>query len=190
MDKKNSMRRVWISGKTNRESYEIDEMYWFINKKSRKETRENIYLILMISREPRQIVGYALASDKSPERIQQIVDCAPEAKHYCTDGYLGYIDVVYPGLHIRNARDKKDTREVESINADVRHYIPIFARRSRCFARKIENAEAIVAVFVDAYNKYGEAKLKYRVPTVHRSPKASKHLHKYQELPFSLLNFL
>jgi IS1 family transposase len=181
---------VWISGITNSENYEIDEMYWFVGEKSRKETRENIYLILMISRKPRQIVGYALASDKSPERIQQIVDSAPEAEHYCTDGYLGYVDVAYPGLHIRNVRNKKDTREVESINADVRHYIPIFARKSRCFPRKIENAEAIVAVFIDAYNKFGEAKLKYRVPTVHKTAYPSKHLHKYQELPFSLLNFL
>ena len=98
--------------------------------------------------------------------------------------------MVYPGLHIRNVRNKKDTREVESINADVRHYIPIFARRSRCFPRKIENAEAIVAVFVDAYNKYGEAKLKYRVPSVHKTTTRSKHLHKYRDLPFSLLNFL
>ena len=181
---------MWISGITNRENYEIDEMYWFVREKSRKETRENIYLILMISREPRQIVGYALASDKSPERIQKIVDSAPNASHYCTDGYLGYIDVVYPGLHIRNVRNKSDTREVESINADVRHYIPIFARRSRCFPREIKNAEAIVAVFVDAYNKYGEAKLKYRVPTSHKSTACSKHLHKYRDLPFSHLNYL
>ena len=165
-------------------------MYWFVGQKSRKETRENIYLIALISREPRQIVGFSIATDKSPERIQQIVDSAPEAKHYSTDGYLGYIDIVYPGLHILNVRDKSDTHFVESINTDIRHYIPIFARKSRCFARKIETAEAVVAVFADAYNKFGEAKLKYRVPTVHKSSNPSKHLHKYQDLPFSHLDFL
>ena len=77
-----------------------------------------------------------VASDKSSERIQNIVDNSPEADFYYTDGYLGYIDVVYPGKHIRNVRDKKDTHNVESINADLRHYIPVLARRSRCFARK------------------------------------------------------
>ena len=181
---------MWISGKTNQENYEIDEMYWFVGQKARYEARENIYLILMVSREPRQIVGFSVASDKSPERIQLIVDSAPEAKHYSTDGYLGYMDVVYPGLHIRNARDKSDTHFIESVNADIRHYIPIFARRSRCFARKIETAEAVVAVFADAYNKLGEAKLKYRAPTVHKSQNPSKHLHKYQGLPFSHMDFL
>ena len=164
-------------------------MYWFIGQKPRKGTRENIYLIVMVSREPRQIVGFSVASDKSPERIQQIVDSAPYAKHYCTDGYLGYLDVAYPGLHIRNIRDKKDTREVESVNADLRHYIPIFARRSRCFARRLETAEAVIAVFADAFNKFGEAKLKYRIPTKHKLTSKSKHLHKYQDLPFSHLNF-
>lgn len=40
----------------------------------------------MLSREPRQIVGFDVAFDKSPERIQNIVDNAPEAEYYCTDG--------------------------------------------------------------------------------------------------------
>jgi len=31
--------------------------------------------------EPRQIVGFSVAADKSPERIQAIVDSAPEAQN-------------------------------------------------------------------------------------------------------------
>lgn len=132
----------------------------------------------MISRNPRLIVGFDVASDKSRERIQNIVDSSPEADFYYTDGYLGYIDVVYPGKHIRNIRDKKDTHNVESINADLRHYIPILARKSRCFARKIETLYAVVTVFIDAYNRFGLAKYKYR-----------KH-KKNGELPFSVVDFL
>lgn len=56
-----------------------------------------------------------VAFDKAPERIQKIVDESPDEKYYCTDDYLGYIDVVYRGRHIRNARDKSDTFTVESI---------------------------------------------------------------------------
>ena len=66
-------------------------MYWFIGEKSRTETRENTYVMTMVSRIPRQIVGFDVALDKSPSRIQAIVDNAPEAKSYCTDGYLGYV---------------------------------------------------------------------------------------------------
>lgn len=40
---------------------------------------------------------------KRPKRIQKIVDNAPSAEKYCTDGFLGYVDVIYPGKHIRNA---------------------------------------------------------------------------------------
>lgn len=116
----------------------------------------------MISRSPRLIVNFDVAFDKSCERIQKIIDNAPKANRYYTDGYLGYIDIVYPGTHIRNVRDKKDIHNVESINADLRHYIPILARKSRCFARRIETLYAVIAVFVDAYNRFGLAKYKYR----------------------------
>ena len=144
----------------------------------------------MVSREPRQIVGYSVAADKSRERIQAIVDCAPDANQYCTDGYLGYIDVIYPGRHIRNAHNKNDTFTVEGINADIRHYIPVLARRSRCFCRKIETLDAVLSVFIEAYNRFGAAKLKYRVPSQHKAPIYTKRLHKYRDLPFALLDFL
>ena len=65
---------------------ELDELYWFVERKSRTKTHENVYLMTMVSREPRQIVGFDVAFDKSPNRIQSIVDNAPEAKKYCTDG--------------------------------------------------------------------------------------------------------
>lgn len=88
------------------------------------------------------------------------------------------IDVVCLGKHIRNVRDKKDTHNVENINADLRHYIPVPARRSRCFSRKIEILHDVVTVFIDAYNRFGLAKYKYR------------QRKKNGELPFSVVDFL
>ncbi len=132
----------------------------------------------MVSREPRQIVGFDVAFDKSSERIQNIVDNAPEAKYYCTDGYNGYIDIVYPGKHIRNIYNKRDTFTVEGVNADLRCYIPVLARRSRCFPRSLETLKAVVAVFVDAYNQFGLAKFKYR------------QKRKNGKLPFGVIDFL
>ena len=86
---------------------EVDELYWFVGQKGSGETRENCYVIPLVSRFPRQIVGIDAAFDKLPERIQALVDVAPPAKNYATDGYLGYIDVVYPGKHVRNIHNKK-----------------------------------------------------------------------------------
>lgn len=143
--------------------FELDELYWFIERKPRTESRENTYLMTMIRRSPRQIVGFDVAFDKSPERIQRIADSVPETAQYCTDGWSGYMDVVYPGQHIRNIRDKSDTFTVEGINADLRHNIPILARRSRCFARRLDTLQAVMQVFVGAYNDFGKAKHLYRL---------------------------
>ena len=63
---------------------ELDELYWFIGKKPRTETKENVYLIAMVSRNPRKIVGFDVAADKSSQRIQNIVDSSPRADFYCT----------------------------------------------------------------------------------------------------------
>lgn len=157
---------------------ELDELYWFIKKKPNTKTKENVYLITMVSREPRQIVGFDVDFDKSSERIQNVVDTSPKAQIYYTDGYLGYIDVVYPGKHIRNIHDKSNTFTVEGVNADLRHYIPILARKSRCFSRSLDTLKAVIDLFVVAYNDFGAAKFKYR------------QLHKSGELPFSLVDFL
>jgi IS1 family transposase len=173
---------VWISEETAKEIFEMDELYHFINRKANSETRENTYVMTLVSRKPRQIVGFAVAADKSPERRQKIVDNAPEAENYATDGCLGYIDIVYPGKHIRNVSNKNDTFTVEGINADLRHYIPVLARRSRCFCRSLETLEAVLMTFIDAYNKFGDAKLKYRT---------KRNLgKKNRELPFGLVAFL
>ena len=157
---------------------ELDELYWFLEEKGNSETRENVYIMTAVSRNPRQIVGFDVALDKSSARIQAMIDNAAEAQTYCSDGYVGYLDVVYPGKHIRNLRDKSDTFTVEGVNADLRHYIPLLARRSRCFARKIETLRVVLEVFVAAYNRFGVAKMNFRKN------------RKSRELPFSVLDFL
>ena len=132
----------------------------------------------MVNRLPRQIAGFDVALDKSPERIQRIVDSAPEANQYCTDGWWGYVDVAYPGRHIRNIHNKSNTFTVEGVNADLRHYIPILARRSRCFPRTLETLYEVITVFACAYNKFGEAKMRYRASRVRG------------EIPFGVVDFL
>ncbi len=123
-------------------------------------------------------MGYKVSMDKTAASIQSMVDTAPEAKRYCTDGYAGYLDVVFPGRHIHNTRDKSDTYTVEGVNADLRHYLPTLARRSRCFPRKAENLQDALTVFAQAYNRFGADKLKYR------------HFHPSRTPPFSFLSFL
>ena len=155
----------------------MDELYWFLEYKPRTETRENVYIMTMVSREPRQIVGYRVSPNKAAGTIQQMVDAVPAANQYCTDGYFGYLDVIFPGKHIFNIHSKKDTFTVEGVNADLRHYIPTLARRSRCFPRKLENLQAVLSVLVQAYNRFGRQKMLY-CSRYHSS-----------SVPFSLFDF-
>ena len=162
------------------ECVELDELYWFNGRKRPSDLRENVYIMTAVGRNPRQIVGFDVAFDKSAERIQNMVDAAPPAKVYYTDGYSAYADVVYPGYHAQNVQNKSDTFTVEGVNADLRHYIPMLARRSRCFARNLDTLRAVIDVFVAAYNRFGVAKARFRRG---RDPIS-------RELPFSVLDFL
>ena len=144
----------------------------------------------MIRREPRQIISFDVQMDKSAFHLQGLVDHAPWAENYATDGYVGYLDVVFPGEHIRNTHNKSDTHHVESINSDLRHYIPGLARRSRCFYRSLETFQAVLEVFADAYNAFGEAKLKHRVPVAHKTAHPARHLHKFRDPHGSFIDYL
>ena len=159
------------------EVLELDELHWYVSHKRPSEARQNVYLMTAVSRKPRQIVGFDVAFDKSAERIQGMVDTAPPAKTYYTDNYSAYEDVAYFGERVCG---KSNTFTVESVNADLRHYIPILARRSRCFPRSLETLQAVLDVFVAAYNRFGGAKERFRRG---RDPNA-------RELPFSVLDFL
>lgn len=177
---------MWISPGTDNGVFEMDELFWYIRERPHTETRSNTYIITMISREPRQIVGFDVDSTKTASQMQGIVDSGSPAKAYCTDGNKTYLDVIFPGKHIRNIDDKSDTHNVESVNADLRHYLSGLARRSRCFYRSYDTLKAVLAVFIDAYNKFGQAKLKYRVPVKHKPIIPKSRLHHYRDTPPSL----
>lgn len=93
--------------KTVAEIAELDELYWFLERKSQTKTRENVYILTMVSRKPRQILGYTVSRDKSSETIQRMVNAAPNIQKYCTDGYSAYLNVIFPGKHIYNIHNKK-----------------------------------------------------------------------------------
>ena len=88
------------------------------------------------------------------EEAQQLVDAAPKAKRYFTDGNLTYNDLIYPGPERhRVAPGKSEMHNVEGVNADLRHYLARLARRSRCFTRSAEALRCAVRLFQCAYNR-------------------------------------
>ncbi len=165
---------MWISPLTDFKNFELDEVFWFINGRKRHEGGVNTFITTMISRFPRQIVAFDVDKSVKAKVIQKMVDSVSPAKNYFTDGGAAYLDVDFLGRHRRNTENKNDTHNIESTNADLRHYIAGLARRKRTFFRSRENLKAVLSVFIDAYNKFGEAKTKY----TDRQP------------PFSILSFL
>ncbi len=152
---------MWISTETKTEAFELDELYWFIGKRKGHDNGINTYIMTMLSREPRQIVAYAVDNSVNATLIQEMVDSTSQAKNYYTDGGSVYLGVDFSGHHARNMRDKSDTHNIEGSNADLRHYIAGLRRRSRCFFRSIETLTAVLYVFVHAYNWFGDAKMRY-----------------------------
>ena len=181
---------MWISPSTKTDAFELDEIYWFIGKRKGYENGINTYIMTIISREPRQIVGFCVDKSVNSKALQSVADSAPAAENYYTDGCLVYCDVLFQGIHRRNAFDKSDTHNIESTNSDLRHYLAGLARRSRTFYRSTETLIAVLHIFINAYNRYGEYKANNRTPVKHRSQNPSKHLHKYKELPKSLIDFV
>ena len=114
-------------------------------------------MITLVTRKPRQIVGFDVAYDKSEERIQKIVDSSISAKHYYSDANPSYQDVSYFGEHFY-FRDKSHTFTVEGINSDIRKYIAALQRRSKCFFRSLETFKSVMNIFVYSYNKFGQYK--------------------------------
>ncbi|MCM1473137.1 MAG: hypothetical protein NC040_03705, partial [Muribaculaceae bacterium] len=60
-----------------------------------------------------------MSQDKSSDLMLLLINYLNALEYYYTDGYNGYIDIVYPGKHIRNIHDKSDTFTVEGVNADL-----------------------------------------------------------------------
>ena len=96
---------MWISQNTNLEAFELDEVFWYLSHKEKNENRSNIYIMTMLSRIPRQIVGYCVDISVNSKSIQKIADNAPYANNYYSDGNLVYCDVVFSGKYHRNVRN-------------------------------------------------------------------------------------
>lgn len=150
--------------------------------------KNETYVITFIDRETRQIVGHKVSENKSAQIIQGIADSSPKAESYHSDGYAAYAETLYHGNHHAHL-DKSETYTVEGVNSDLRKYIPGFARRSKCFYRRLETVIAVMAVFVRAFNKFALKKYHTRKLACH-NPSCKSRLHKYKESPFALIHFL
>ena len=86
----------------------------------------------LVNRKTREILGYDIACDRSLQRIQNLVDNASKAEFYFSYAFPVCSQICYDGVY-HALNNKSQTFTVESVNADLRHYIPPLHRKSRCF---------------------------------------------------------
>jgi insertion element IS1 protein InsB len=120
----------------------------------------------MVDRQSACVVGYRVGCQRTEAVMQAMLDEAPQAEVYYSDGLLTYGALFYaPGKHI-SMRDKSETYSVEGVNAALRHYLARLGRRSRCFSRCVKALRRAVKLFVHAWNQrqlYRQTYLQYNV---------------------------
>ena len=122
--------------------------------------KNKIYVITLVSRDKRQIVGYDIAFDRSRERIQRLVDNSPKASKYYSDAYPVYSEIYHESLYI-SLENKNQTYTVEDVNSDLRHYIHALRRINKCFFRSIKTMKTVFKLFVHAFNQFAPAKFNF-----------------------------
>jgi insertion element IS1 protein InsB len=93
-----------------------------------------------------------VVGERTPAAIQQIVDEAPKAKWYYSDGLDAYSRLWYHFGRYKVSEGKSDTYSVEADNAELRHYLARLARRSRCFSRCLHALKCALRLFAFCFN--------------------------------------
>jgi IS1 family transposase len=106
-------------------------------------------------------MSWRVVTERTVETMQPVIDDAPPAFQYCTDGFSTYELLNYHrGLHLV-AAGKSQTYSVEGGNADLRHYLARLAKKSRCFSRSLEALRRVITLFVDCWNRRQLYKRRY-----------------------------
>ena len=106
----------------------------------------------LVDRQTRCILGWAVVWIRSREAIQELVDEAPKAKWYFSDGFEEYAWLWYHGGRYEVSQGKSETYSVEGDNSELRHYLARLARKSRCFSRCPYALECALRMFIYSFN--------------------------------------
>lgn len=115
-----------------------------------------------VARDTRLIVGAEVLEELSWENVQTFVDTLPAAQAYCTDQSSIYPDLLWPegSSHIIS-KAKEQTHTIESLNANLRHYLKRLCRKTRAFSRCIHALRRALRLFVWFYNRRQRIALAY-----------------------------
>ena len=133
-----------------------------------RSRKKRAYVVTAVDRTTHCYVGWAVVEKRDAATLQQVVDHAPPARAYYSDGFSTYQALVYGEAADMSMRDKSQTYTVEGGNADLRHYLARLVRQSRCFSRCLRAVARAVKLVVWCYNQRQLWKQRY--------PNCPKHL--------------
>src|SRR4029453_12967316 len=114
-------------------------------------TKNETFVVTQVHRQTRCFMSWLVVTKRDAATLQPIVDDAPMAFQYCTDGLTAYALLNYhQGLHLV-AEGKSQTYSVKGGNADLRHYLARLAKKSSCFSRSIAALRRAITFFLDCY---------------------------------------
>ena len=94
-----------------------------------------------------------MVEERTQAAIQQMVDDAPKAKWYFSDGFDAYSRLWYHFGRYEVSEGKNDTYSVEGDNAELRHYLAHLTRKSLSFSRCVEVLRSALKLFVFSFNR-------------------------------------
>ena len=106
----------------------------------------------IVDRATRCVLGWKIVWERTPQDLQEVVDDAPKAKYYYSDGFEAYALLWYHQGSYAVSVGKTDTYSVEGDNAEFRHYLARLARSSRCFSRCPYALYCAIRLFVYCFN--------------------------------------
>ena len=112
------------------EIIELDELWHFVGKKKRK-----LWIWVALDRAGGRILDFVTGSRQAStgkrlwEKIKNIA-----CNQYSTDHFVAYRSII-SGNHVAS---KKETHIIESSNANVRHYLARFRRKTKCYSKSEE----------------------------------------------------
>jgi len=115
----------------------------------------------VVDRKTRCILGWTVVWVRTLEAIQRMIDDAPKAKWYYSDGFDAYKWLWYHLGRYDVSQGKSETYAVEGDNAELRHYLARLAPKSRCFSRCPYALQCALRLFVCCFNSRQLYKLNF-----------------------------
>ncbi len=91
-------------------------------------------------------------AERTFEALQDVVDRAPRAQFYFSDGFPIYLDLYYYTGQHQVAPGKSQTYSVEGVNGELRYYLARLHRATRCFSKCMQALRPAIDLFVQCWN--------------------------------------